>query len=263
MCSDTRPARPAGLSGLCAGGIGIRSDEEARQLMTEPVGASPRHGHSDVEGPSVGSQDANLAARPAPAFWRRLGIFLALSVILQTAPVLGFEGADPGAGAVVSRIIVAARKVPLSDHAEAARLGRTSFDVTAIAKTILGRYWATASARAKAEFIDALSSAMLVNVFDLFEKHGGLDIDVGKTRGISNDDSLVETMVTEPSGRMVKVDWRLRPCAYGLCVVDLIVNGASMAIQRRDEAGAVLSANGGAIDELSRRLRANPTHPFN
>ena len=36
-----------------------------------------------------------------------------------------------------------------------------------------------------------------------------------------------------------------------------------MAIQRRDEAAAILSANNGAIDELSRRLRANPTHPFN
>ena len=204
-----------------------------------------------------------MAATPAPPFWRRLGIALALSVILQTAPALGFEGADPGATAVVSRIIDAAKQVPLHDRAEAARLARTSFDVPAIAKTILGRYWPTASARAKAEFIDALSNAMLANVFNLLEKHDGLDIAVGKTRGISNGDSLVETTVTETSGRVVKVDWRLRPCTYGLCVVDLIVNGASMAIQRRDEAAAVLSANNGVIDELSRRLRANPTNPFN
>jgi hypothetical protein len=35
-----------------------------------------------------------------------------------------------------------------------------------------------------------------------------------------------------------------------------------MAIQRRDEAAAVLSANSGVIGELSRRLRANPINPF-
>ena len=200
---------------------------------------------------------------PYRAVWRLLGIFLALSVVLQTAPVLGFEGGDPGASAVVSRIIDSIRKAPPSDRAEAARLGRTSFDVAAIAQTILGRYWPTASAGEKAEFIDALSSAMLANVFDLLEKHGRVGIAVGKARSISNGDSIVLTVVTEPSGRMVNIDWRLRPCAQGFCVVDLIVNGASAAIHRRDEAAAILSANHGAIDELSRRLRANPTNPFN
>ena len=35
-----------------------------------------------------------------------------------------------------------------------------------------------------------------------------------------------------------------------------------MAIQRRDKAAAILSANDGVIDELSLRLRAHPTHPF-
>jgi phospholipid transport system substrate-binding protein len=231
--------------------------------MTEPVGTFPRRGDSDVEGPSVGSQDANFAARPARHCSRLMGIFLVFFVIIRTAPVLAVEAGDPGAAAVVSRIIDAAKQGSLHDDAEAAPLARTSFDVAAIAKTILGIYWPTASARAKAEFIDALSSAMLANVFNLLEKHDGLDIAVGKTRGISNGDSLVETTMTETSGRVVNVDWRLRPCTYSLCVVDLIVNGASMAIQRRDEATAILTANNGVIDELSRRLRANPTNPFN
>jgi phospholipid transport system substrate-binding protein len=219
--------------------------------------------HRSLSAPRYSSEDAIFAARPSRAIGPFLGIFLSLSVVLQTAPVLGLEGGDPGAAAVVARLIDAAKKVPLPDHAEAVRLARTSFDVAAIAKTILGRYWPTASPRAKAEFIDALSDAMLIDVVNLLEKHGGLDIDVGKTRAVSNGDSLVETMVTATSGRTTKVDWRLRPCTYGLCVVDLIVNGASMAIQRRDEAAAVLSANDGVIDELSRRLRVNPTNPFN
>jgi len=35
------------------------------------------------------------------------------------------------------------------------------------------------------------------------------------------------------------------------------------AIELRDEAAPILSANGGAIGELSLRLRARPAHPFN
>ena len=233
----------------------LRSVAASQSIVIKPRGSLGPSGYSP--------EDATLAAISSRAFSRLLGILLALSLILQTAPVLCLEGGDPGASAAVLRIIDAVKKVPSSDRATAARIGRTSFDAMVIAKTILGRYWATAGEREKAEFIDALSSAMLINVLDLFEKHGRLDIAVGKTRKTLNWDSIVETTVTEPSGRVGKVDWRLRPCAYGLCVVDLIVNGASMAIQRRDEAAGVLSANGGAIDELSRRLRANPTHPFN
>ena len=216
-----------------------------------------------LSAPGYSPEDATLAARPSQAFWPLVGTILALSLLLQTAPVFGIEGGDLGASAVVSRMIDAVNEAPFSDHAEADRVGRKSFDVTAIAKTILGSYWSTASAREQARFIDTLSGAVRISVFDLLKRHGKLDIAVGKTRNTLNGDSIVETDLTESSGDMVKVDWRLRPCAYGLCIVDLIVNGASVAIQLRDEAAPILSANNGAIDELSRRLLANPTHPFN
>lgn len=213
--------------------------------------------------PSSSPEDATLAPTRPRIFSWLLGILLALVLTVSARPVLCLETSDPGARAALSRILETLKTVPLSDRAEIARLGRTSFDAAAIAKTILGKYWPTASARARAEFVDALSSAMLINVIDLVEKHGRFDLDLGKVRKTMNGDAIVEGSVTKPDGRIVEVDWRLRPCAYGRCVVDVIVNGVSMAIQRRDEAAAILSANNGAIDELSRRLRANPTHPFN
>ena len=201
--------------------------------------------------------------RPSQAFWPLSGTILALSLILQTAPVFGIEEGDLGASAVVSRMIDAVNEAPFSDRAKADQVGRTSFDIAAIAKTILGGYWSTASAREKARFIDTLSGAVQISVFNLLKKYGRLDIAVGKTRNTLNGDSIVETDLTESSGELVKVDWRLRPCDYGLCIVDLIVNGVSVAIELRDEAAPILSANNGAIDVLSQRLLANPTHPFN
>ena len=120
-----------------------------------------------------------------------------------------------------------------------------------------------ASAREKARFIDTLTGALRISVFGLLKKYGRIDVAVGKTRKTLNGDFIVEAAAKKSNGDIVNIDWRLRPCASGLCIVDLIVNGASTAIQLRDEAAAILSANNGAIDELSERLLANPTHPFN
>jgi ABC-type transporter MlaC component len=51
------------------------------------------------------------------------------------------------------------------------------------------------------------------------------------------------------------VDWRLRRCSGKLCIGDLIVDGASVTIQRRDQVTAQLAANGGSIPQLVAALR--------
>jgi ABC-type transporter MlaC component len=138
---------------------------------------------------------------------------------------------------------------------------RNSFDFEAIAKTIAGKYWSGASSRQKVEFVNALMHATIATMFDWLKQRRNLDVDVGEVRHAKGD-TLVSTKVTKRDGRVVRVDWRLRPCATGFCVVDLIVDGGSMAIQLRDQAAAILSANGGGLSALTKRLRSRPTHPF-
>jgi ABC-type transporter MlaC component len=190
---------------------------------------------------------------------RILRIAFVLSLPLQITAALGSAAEDSNAVGIVSRVIAAVGNASPSDHLKTARLVRNNFDLRAIAKTIAGRTWATANESQRNEFMDALLNAMLAGVFEARR----LNIDIAKIRQTSNGDSLVATNATKPNGRVVRVDWRLHRCSSGLCIVDVLVSGASMALQLRDEAAAVLSAKGGGIDELSRRLRANPTHPFN
>ena len=123
--------------------------------------------------------------------------------------------------------------------------------------------WPSATGKQKTEFKDALLSATVANIFERLKERRDVDVDIGKVRRLSNRDTLVSTTLTKLDGHVVRLDWRLRSCPVGLCVVDLFVNGASMAIELRDEAAPILSANGGAIGELSLRLRARPAHPFN
>ena len=164
---------------------------------------------------------------------------------------------------MVSGVIAAVQSASPADPGEAAETVRNSFDIETIAKTIVGDSWSHATGKQKTEFKDALLSATVANIFERLKERRDLHVDIGKVRGISNGDTLVSTRLIKLDGRVVRLDWRLRPCATGLCVVDLYVDGASMAIELRDEAAPILTANGGAIGELSLRLRARPAHPFN
>jgi ABC-type transporter MlaC component len=190
--------------------------------------------------------------------WLRITL-LGLSLILPASAAVGAVTADTSAAAAVSRVV---NTLETSSHGRAAGVIRSSFDINAIAQTIAGKYWSTATPRQRAEFAQALLSATIANIFVQLGDRRSLDIDVGRVRRIAKGDALVSTKVTKRDGRVYRVDWRLRPCAAGLCIVDILVDGGSMAIQLRDRAAPFLSANGGGISELSHRLRANPTHPF-
>jgi ABC-type transporter MlaC component len=189
---------------------------------------------------------------------------LAVWLALQGSPAASADVDDDlSAVATVSNVIEVVQNATPEDRAAAAGSLGSSFDIQAIAKIITGSAWTTASARQKSEFLDALLNATMTIIFERMSERRNAGIDFGKVRHLPNGDTLVDTKVARPNGRVVDLGWRLRPCAANLCIVDLIVDGGSMALQLRDEAAPILNANGGAIGELSLRLRYTPTHPFN
>ena len=190
----------------------------------------------------------------------RVAAVLTLWSVLQVGPALSARsGGGSNAVAVVSQIVVA---LQTGSRGRAATVIRNSLSIDAIAKTIAGRSWSGASGKQKREFMDALLHATIATMSSRLKERRNTHVDVGGVRSTAKGDTLVSTKVTRSSGRIVRIDWRLRRCATGLCVVDLIVDGGSMAIQLRDQATPILSANGGGIAVLTQRLRSRPTHPF-
>ncbi len=67
---------------------------------------------------------------------------------------------------------------------------------------------------------------------------------------------IVATIVQSPKNpEPIKVDWRLRQNPGGLQVLDMSVEGVSMALTQRSEFSAVVQQNGGDINVLLTRLR--------
>jgi phospholipid transport system substrate-binding protein len=177
--------------------------------------------------------------RPSKIFIATLSLFL----LLATARA----DEQSAAVALVERIHQAA-----SGNSPTAL--RAAIDAPAIARKVLGPYWQSADAAARQKFTEALTDVIVAALVRRFSGQGG-DFTVLGSRKLGNGDILVSTRMTRPDSRMTNLDWRTHLCHAGPCVADVLVDGASVAIQRRDEYAARMQANGGSIADLIDSLR--------
>ncbi len=82
----------------------------------------------------------------------------------------------------------------------------------------------------------------------------------GNTPLESDRGALVGGQITHPQGDPVQVEWRLRRAGEGWKIIDVVVEGISMAVTRRSEFSSVIGSHGGRIEGLLEVLR-NKTAP--
>jgi phospholipid transport system substrate-binding protein len=65
--------------------------------------------------------------------------------------------------------------------------------------------------------------------------------------------TIVHSKIDMPSSEDVRVDWHLRPRDNSFAIVDIVVEGVSMAVTQRSEFASVIQSRGGVaglIDAL-------------
>jgi phospholipid transport system substrate-binding protein len=209
--------------------------------------------------------DSRSSSRVVPRLSRRRTI-----VALGAACLVGRVGPRPAlAGGTVAsfieglgdRAILQLADAGISDEERESRfraLLRDSFDVTRISRFVLGRYTRNASTRQMAEFKQLYEDIAVLTYAHLFASYAGQGFKVGREVGDSDDRyRMVMTEVQPGDGKPpVKLDWQVRINGSSYAVVDIRVEGASMAITQREEFTSVLDRNGGDIDDLLDQLRA-------
>ncbi len=138
---------------------------------------------------------------------------------------------------------------------------RENFDMHAIARFILGRYWRSASSAEREEFRRTLVDIAVHRFLPLFEeaRRQGTVIDIARTLPAQGEeDVMIVRSAVRLSGTSepVGVSWRIRREGDGWQIVDVSSEGVSMAIALRSEYAAVLERNGGNVRILVKRLRA-------
>ncbi len=135
------------------------------------------------------------------------------------------------------------------------RLLHDHFDMAAISKFVLGRYWRSADERQRVEFQQLFVDFIVRSYSMRFGEYLGRGIKVTGTSAEDGGTVLVHSKIDMPSSssRDVRVDWRLRCTDSNLAVVDIIAEGVSMSVTQRSQFASMVQDRGGvngAIEAL-------------
>lgn len=134
---------------------------------------------------------------------------------------------------------------------------KESFDVTRISRFVLGRYARRTTKEQMAEFTRLYEDVAVLTYAHLFASYAGQGFTVKREIGDPGDRyKMVMTEIEPGDGKpSVKLDWQVKVNGDSYAVVDIRVEGASMAITQREEFTSVLDRNGGDIADLLTQLR--------
>ncbi|MCW9032844.1 MAG: ABC transporter substrate-binding protein [Alphaproteobacteria bacterium] len=153
---------------------------------------------------------------------------------------------------------LAVKEIPQAERVKRFRtmLGK-HFDVNAIGRWVLGRYWRKASKAQQAEYLVLFRDLIVATYVNQFAELTGERLKV--TQSLTREgkkDAIVRSEIIRTEGQPpIKLDWRVRAPKGNFKVVDVVVEGVSMSQTQRSEFGSVIKREGGEIDGLLAALR--------
>jgi len=128
------------------------------------------------------------------------------------------------------------------------------FDMPFIARFVLGKYWRKATPQERADYQALFTEFILQSYSRRMGGYSGETFTVAGARAAGKRDVLVRTRIARTGGPAVKADWRVRPKGGQYRIIDIMVEGVSMAVTQRSEFSAVMRRRG--MQGLLQILRA-------
>ena len=185
---------------------------------------------------------------------------IALTIFCGSARAM--QAADPSAlinQLVTQAINVIVDKNSTQDQREQKfrALLQTGFDIPRISRFVLGRYWTVANDNQRKEFSELFEDWIVRTYTARFTQYSGEKIQVTGTRSEGPTTTVVVTQFVSPNGGPVaKVEWVVRKSGDNdYTIVDISVEGVSMALTQRDEIAAVADRSGGTVDGLNHAMQ--------
>lgn len=138
--------------------------------------------------------------------------------------------------------------------AEFKTLLNAKFDLDTIGRFALGRYWRTASKAEKSEYLKLFKQMVFKVYANRFEEYGGQSLKVLGSRVEGRSDSIVSSVLTQNAGPDIKIDWRVRYKNGSYKIIDVVIEGVSMALTQRSDFSSVIQRGGGNVSVLINHL---------
>lgn len=131
-----------------------------------------------------------------------------------------------------------------------------NFDVPRIGNFVLGQYRRQASEEELTSFYEVFQETMVATYIGRFDELSTNGFTVERAIPDGDTGAIVTTSVRDTQGQTARVDWRLRTAGSSFVVIDVAVEGVSIAQTLREEYSSVLRQNGGTVGGLVDALRA-------
>ena len=188
-------------------------------------------------------------------------IFVTFLFIFSPKQQYAVAGDDPGAYvmAMTKNAIDTLTSQSISQQEKEIQFGQLfdkNFDVPSISRFVLGKYWKQASTDQKKKFIKTFRNYVVKTYSSRFNEYSGEQLQLLNTENESNPNIfLVHTALERQDAPIIKVDWRIGKKKDRFVILDIIIEGISLAITQRSEFVSVIDQNEGNIDQLISMLK--------
>lgn len=135
---------------------------------------------------------------------------------------------------------------------------QNALDLKAIGQFVSGVYWKRATTAEREAFITAFMDFTTKTWADRFDMYEGQKIVFTGVRSAGRGQLYVDSQIQ--NNPPVEVIWRLREKGNDYKIIDIIVEGVSMAMSYRNEYTAFLQKNGGKLSVLTKELEDKSAH---
>ncbi|MDP6707893.1 MAG: ABC transporter substrate-binding protein [Alphaproteobacteria bacterium] len=133
----------------------------------------------------------------------------------------------------------------------------TGFDVPFIGRFALGRHWRGATTAQRQRYLALFTEFLIQTYTRRLSDYSSERFQITGARAAGKRDVIVQTRIERPDSASIRADWRVRGGAGGHRVIDVSVEGISMAVTQRTEFASVVRSHGmdGLLQALESRAR--------
>ena len=131
----------------------------------------------------------------------------------------------------------------------------SNFDVPAIGRTVLGRYWRSATPEQQQNYLKTFEDYIVYIYSVRFKRYSGEEFTVAGSKELDNGYVRVQSVVKSPNGEDVPLVWDIRRKDDDMKILDVSIAGVSMVQTQQREFASVVQQHGGNVDALIEEMQ--------
>lgn len=136
-------------------------------------------------------------------------------------------------------------------------LFQQNFDVPAIGRFVVGRYWNRASGDEQTQYLDTFRDYVAAIYAAQFSHYQGESFKTTNVRSLGGGESLVRSEIDRQGNPPIALEFRVKGEGGAFKIGDVIVEGVSLITTKRDEFSSVLAQEGlkGVMNRMQTTLK--------